>query len=353
MSLQSRSPLITTIIPTYKRPRLLKRAIQSVINQTFTDLKICIYDNASDDETEAIVNEFMKLDRRINYHKHEKNIGAMANFQFGLDEVETPFFSFLSDDNFLFPDFYRESVNSLNLNKKYMFYCTPMLAANKDWEIQLVASWESGEYDTASAFMGLWEKIIVWDGVVFRSDVIKNIKKLTGYYGDLSFLMQCASKYSFYVSSYPGACEVWTNNNLSATMSIQDIKSSLTQLWIDVIDNGDLQFDLREKSKKEWEKMAVGRYYRMSLKKFLENDSSQLLFSYKELVDLNAYKKAFVVKILLISNILSPLTRSFFLIIIRIYLFYKSMLYPRLSMTEKKKYQKLLCDQREILEIGE
>jgi len=50
-------PLITTIIPTYRRPKLLRRAIKSVLGQTFPHFQVCVYDNASGDETPDVVAE--------------------------------------------------------------------------------------------------------------------------------------------------------------------------------------------------------------------------------------------------------------------------------------------------------
>jgi glycosyltransferase involved in cell wall biosynthesis len=103
------SALITTIMPTYRRPERLKKAIQSVLKQTYPHFQLCIYDNASGDATAEVVAEFAK-DARVKYHCHPENIGSAENFQYGLSHVETPFFSFLSDDDFLLPEFYEETL---------------------------------------------------------------------------------------------------------------------------------------------------------------------------------------------------------------------------------------------------
>jgi glycosyltransferase involved in cell wall biosynthesis len=95
-------PLITTIIPTYRRPKLLRRAIKSVLNQTYPHFQVCVYDNASWDETADVVAEIAKKDARVKYHCHAENIGAIRNFNYGMVHVNTPFFSFLSDDDILF-----------------------------------------------------------------------------------------------------------------------------------------------------------------------------------------------------------------------------------------------------------
>jgi len=69
-------PLITTIIPTYQRPKLLRRAIKSGLNQNYPHFQVCVYDNASGDETETVVREFTAKDSRIQYFRQEKNKGG-------------------------------------------------------------------------------------------------------------------------------------------------------------------------------------------------------------------------------------------------------------------------------------
>jgi|GEM_PF-4090006 len=98
-------PLITTIIPTYRRPKLLRRAISSVLNQTYPHFQVCVYDNASGDETASVVAELSKEDPRVKYHCHAENIGATENFIYGMEHVEIPFFTLLSDDDLIFPNF--------------------------------------------------------------------------------------------------------------------------------------------------------------------------------------------------------------------------------------------------------
>lgn len=105
-------PLITTIIPTFRRTLQLKRAIQSALNQTFPHIQVCIYDDASEDSTADIVTELAKSDPRVKYHCHTKNIGSLENFQYGLSQVNTPYFSFLSDDDYLLSEFYETALDT-------------------------------------------------------------------------------------------------------------------------------------------------------------------------------------------------------------------------------------------------
>lgn len=98
-------PLVTTIIPTYRRPKLLRRSIRSVLNQTYPHFNVCVYDNASDDATASVVEDFQKEDSRVKYYAHKENIGATENFIYGMEHVETPFFTLLSDGDLILPNF--------------------------------------------------------------------------------------------------------------------------------------------------------------------------------------------------------------------------------------------------------
>ena len=53
------SPLFSVIIPNYNHAKYLPRAIDSVINQTFSNWEILLIDNHSSDETEKVVNPYL------------------------------------------------------------------------------------------------------------------------------------------------------------------------------------------------------------------------------------------------------------------------------------------------------
>lgn len=108
--MQTDAPLISAILPTYRRPHLLRRAVRSVLNQTYPHLRVCVYDNASGDETATVVAELAREDSRIRYYCHAENIGLSANLTYGMEHVDTPFFSILSDDDYYLPTFYETAM---------------------------------------------------------------------------------------------------------------------------------------------------------------------------------------------------------------------------------------------------
>ena len=79
-------PLVTVFIPCYNQAKVLGRAINSVLSQTYMNLDIIVGDDCSTDETSLIVQTFLK-DSRIRYERSYKNLGRVANYRRGLMEL--------------------------------------------------------------------------------------------------------------------------------------------------------------------------------------------------------------------------------------------------------------------------
>ena len=103
---------VTIAIPTYNRSELLKASLQSVLAQDYSDFQVLVLDNASGDDTEAVVRSF--ADSRITYVRNETNIGIFRNWQRAIAKNSSPYLSILSDDDILLPNFIRESVLALD-----------------------------------------------------------------------------------------------------------------------------------------------------------------------------------------------------------------------------------------------
>ena len=77
------TPQITTILTTYRRPMYLRRAIMSVLKQTYRNVRVLVLDDASNDETEQVVHALATEDSRVQYVRHERNIGMTPSWRPG------------------------------------------------------------------------------------------------------------------------------------------------------------------------------------------------------------------------------------------------------------------------------
>ncbi len=71
---------LSICIPTYNRAAFLGEALDSVISQATDEVEIVVSDNASTDNTEALVREYQARFPRIRYHRNPENLGADRNF---------------------------------------------------------------------------------------------------------------------------------------------------------------------------------------------------------------------------------------------------------------------------------
>jgi len=114
---------VSVIIPTYKRPHLIGRAIQSVLSQTYQNFEIVVIDSSPNNETEKVINNFN--DRRIKYihNKIRTNPPATRNKGVRESSQDSKYIAFLDDDDKWLPLFLEKTVGRLE-EKNNLAYVT-------------------------------------------------------------------------------------------------------------------------------------------------------------------------------------------------------------------------------------
>lgn len=105
---------VTICMPVYNGEKFIRRALDSLLRQTFTDFVLIISDNASKDKTAAICKEYKRKDSRIKYIRHDRNMGAAANFNALMDLVQTKYFFFAPHDDEWLEDWVYGAVRVLD-----------------------------------------------------------------------------------------------------------------------------------------------------------------------------------------------------------------------------------------------
>ncbi len=94
------APLISIIIPIYKVEQYLRRCLDSIINQTYTNLDIVLVDDGSPDKSPQICDDYAAKDNRITVI-HKKNGGLSDARNAGLDICKGKFISFVDSDDWV------------------------------------------------------------------------------------------------------------------------------------------------------------------------------------------------------------------------------------------------------------
>lgn len=117
-------PLVSVVISTHNRSHLLRRAIESVIYQSYSNLEIIVSDDASSDDTALVVKSYIERfpRRKIIYRVNSENSGACVTRNAGIALVSGDFVTGLDDDDSFAPHRIEEMVR--NFDCSYSFLCT-------------------------------------------------------------------------------------------------------------------------------------------------------------------------------------------------------------------------------------
>jgi glycosyltransferase involved in cell wall biosynthesis len=201
---------VTVIVPTYNRSEKLERAIQSVLDQTYTNVRILVLDNASTDGTKALVERFAAADRRIEYHRHIHNIGMIANFNFGIGKVKTAFFGILTDDDYFLPDFIENAMRAFAQypDVQMSVLSAPVVTHDGKYLADPLSHWpREGLYQPAESIrVALDGNHPILTMCLFRQSLLAEMQfdKTTDSVSDLPILFSILAKYPFHISKTVG-----------------------------------------------------------------------------------------------------------------------------------------------------
>ncbi len=126
--------MVSAIITTHNRKKLLRRAIESVMNQTYKDLECIVVDDAGTDETEEYIKDFIESGR-IKYIYIPKNESKGGNHarNIGIQSSNGEYLAFLDDDDEWMPEKTEKQVAVLEEDAAVGFvYCGIITEQNMD-----------------------------------------------------------------------------------------------------------------------------------------------------------------------------------------------------------------------------
>jgi len=130
------TPEVSIIIPTYKRPAILKRALKSVLNQSYTNFELIVIndDLHCDNRLRFLIKDLG--DSRIKYYRNNRTKGANGARNTGILKSKGNYICFLDDDDEWFPEkieIQLQKLQSLELDKWGAVYCNRIILNNRKW----------------------------------------------------------------------------------------------------------------------------------------------------------------------------------------------------------------------------
>jgi glycosyltransferase involved in cell wall biosynthesis len=96
---QNSNPLVSVITPTFNRAHILPRAVKSMLQQTHSNFELIIIDDCSSDNTREVIEELMQSDKRIHFIQLDRNQGASAARNMGLNAAKGDYITFIDSDD--------------------------------------------------------------------------------------------------------------------------------------------------------------------------------------------------------------------------------------------------------------
>jgi len=127
---QDMSPLVSVVMATYNGERFIKEAIQSVLDQTFSDFEFIIIDDGSTDSTEKKIHDFN--DDRIVYIKKDINSGIADSLNLGISMAKGKYIARIDDDDVCLPNRLKEQVNFLDKHDDIILCATQVKSDQND-----------------------------------------------------------------------------------------------------------------------------------------------------------------------------------------------------------------------------
>ena len=112
--MSSTVPLVSVIVPVYNSAKYLVECLDSILNQTLTEIEVICIDDGSTDESLRILERYASCDSRVHILKQE-NKGAGAARNLGLAVAKGKYLSFLDSDDLFYPNMLKHAY--LNAEK--------------------------------------------------------------------------------------------------------------------------------------------------------------------------------------------------------------------------------------------
>ena len=108
---------IDVLLATYNGEKYLKEQIDSILNQTYKNIKLIISDDCSTDKTVEILKEYESRDDRIELYLQQQNLGVVKNIEFLLNKVKCPYYMLADQDDYWMPEKIEKSFETLKEKK--------------------------------------------------------------------------------------------------------------------------------------------------------------------------------------------------------------------------------------------
>ena len=213
------NPLVSVIITTYNRPNYLEITINSVLNQTYKNLEILVFDdNTPGEVNQTICTKFPN----IYYEKLLKTGSPVKGRNKGIELCKGDFIAFLDDDDLWVEDKIEKQVEILKINLDFGLVHSPCTVIDSNGYVQPKIIGESFEWrnkhgDVSMQMLGNFT--LMMPTPLIRKEILKKVgcfnEKMAVAGEDVEFWTRCSFETKFFYINKPLAFYRVHENNIS------------------------------------------------------------------------------------------------------------------------------------------
>ena len=170
-----KNPTITVLMPVYNGEKYLRLAIDSILNQSYSDFEFLIINDGSTDKSEEIILSYQ--DNRIRYIKNETNLKLIKTLNKGIDLAKGKYIARMDCDDVAIPDRLEKQIKLFQENPTLDFISGLPIHLLSDGRIYRSYRFCSLHLETIR-FENLLEVSFCHPCIMVKSDVLKNFKYL-------------------------------------------------------------------------------------------------------------------------------------------------------------------------------
>ena len=184
---------LTVLMPVYNAGRFLASAIDSILNQTYTDFEFLIIDDCSADDSVQIIQLY--TDPRILFYQNEKNMGISATLNKGIALAKTLWIARMDSDDISYPDRLQKQYDFILLNPDGALYSCWARVVGQQGQFIRQDNFPNDYYYYNLTFI-CW---IYHPTIILRKKAVEEVGMYTVPYAeDFELFWQLSRKYKIY-----------------------------------------------------------------------------------------------------------------------------------------------------------
>ena len=192
------APVFSVIVTAFNQPEDIKRAVESVLNQTVKCFELIVVDDCSTDDTPEVLSEYAKKNTCMRVIRHEKNGSSHAARCTGVENASGSYVIFLDGDDYLFPDALEKLLTQVVNSGEAFDVCEYSYQCQPSGEVYKPVNWDLSK-PIIDFYLEHDSPVTVWNKL-YRTEIVKkafeNMQKAYIRCGDDTYETICIAYFT-------------------------------------------------------------------------------------------------------------------------------------------------------------